>query len=290
MMSGSMPGTALRRLRVQSADGEVEEWPLTQQAAIDATTRRRPPLQASTFVFRRLRSQPAWSPALAGGPIAELADALEDAFGAIDREVRALLAPLLGDDDASDASDAGDASGSGGAWAAQSEGLHAGVWQRLELYARGARQAENCARLPALSAVLDASAAVMRDAPGRCYVSLMTDGTRVEEHCGPTNHRLRLHLPVVLPTLPPAARGQLGIRVGGELLRWQVGRCLLFDDSYLHSVELPPRHAGGASWVRAVVVIDVWHPDAEWLVPLSERARAPSARRLLCAGTVSHAT
>jgi aspartyl/asparaginyl beta-hydroxylase (cupin superfamily) len=109
----------------------------------------------------------------------------------------------------------------------------------------------------------------MRDPPGRCYLSLLTLGTSVHPHAGPTNHRLRLHLPIVLPQteLP------LGIVVGGERRSWKEGKCLLFDDSFVHSVDLPlpPPSDGAPDAIRVVFVADLWHPDAEWLVPECDR-------------------
>ena len=153
--------------------------------------------------------------------------------------------------------------------------VHRGVWLRAECWARGARDAELLSRLPTLARILERSQALMRDAPGRTYLSLMTQGTNVKPHCGPTNHRLRVHLPLLLP-----ARSEWGIVVGGERRTWELGRCLVLDDSFEHSVDLsngPP--AGGASaqvaeeqhLSRVVLVADCWHPDAEWLVPLAER-------------------
>lgn len=270
-----------KRLRVRYADDPAaewaEEWPISESEAAAAQIRacRRPALQTASFVFRRIRAQPFWEPSCAGAPIAQLCAALEARFEAIRSEAQRLVAPLLGDDDSDS-----DGSTSGGDWASQGEGLHTGVWQRLELWARGTRHAANLAHVPALAAVLNDSAAPMRDAPGRVYLSLMLEGTRVAPHAGPSNHRLRLHMPLLLPALQPEAQSQLGIVCAGEFRRWQAGRCLLFDDSFEHSVSLPnqtgeslPSGAGAAPcpWARVILVCDVWHPDAGWLfrVPYS---------------------
>jgi aspartate beta-hydroxylase len=261
-----------KRLRVAYAD-EEEEWPISEAGVSSALSRacRRVPRQTSSFVFRRLRARPFWLPSDAGSAIASLCASLEAQYEPICSEVKRLLRPLLGDDGSSSSDEGG-----GAEWAAQGEGLHAGCWSRLVLWARGQRHAANLARLPSLAALLDASSALMRDAPGRAYLSVMTDGTKVRPHSGPTNHRLRIHFPLLLPAgLPAAARARLGIRVGGELRLWQAGRCLLLDDSFEHEVDLPARSAedGGEPWVRVILVLDVWHPDAEWLVPPAARAK-----------------
>ena len=90
----------------------------------------------------------------------------------------------------------------------------------------------------------------------------------MKPHCGPTNARLRLHLPLVAPTTPrPAA-----MRVASEEVEWEEGEVLVFDDSYEHEV-----------WQRAdadriVLIVDIWHPTLddetiEGMVPLEELVR-----------------
>ena len=54
--------------------------------------------------------------------------------------------------------------------------------------------------------------------------------------------------------------------VNGETRAWEEGRCLVFDDSFVHSVS----HNGSAA--RIVLIVDVWHPD------LTEAARRDSLR------------
>ena len=90
-------------------------------------------------------------------------------------------------------------------------------------------------------------------------MSLLAPGTHIAPHCGPTNHRLRLHLAL---SVPPARadteatpRETIGIRVGNETRRWRTGSALLFDDSFEHEVW----NRAGAP--RLVLIVDVWHPD-----------------------------
>jgi len=245
---------------------DQEEWPI----AADAPQRRkaaRPRLQQPSYCFRRLRAQPFWKPTEAGSEIAALCASLEGAFDAIVREVLPLLAPLL-DDDASGSDDGDhDATASGSRWTPQGENLHEGVWLRAEIWSRGVRDAKLCEQLPSLARILDSSAALMKDPPGRTYLSLMMGGTEVAAHCGPTNHRLRVHLPLLLPPPPRAGDRLLGICVGGERRAWQLGNCLVLDDSFEHSLSLPSE----LSSPRVLLVADCWHPDAGWLVPREER-------------------
>lgn len=208
-----------KRLRVAyiGYPDDKEEWPIDA----DAPQRRRvarPQDQQPSYCFQRLRARPFWEPMEAGIAIAALCGSLEARYEEILNELRPLLAPLLDEDDDGD-EDAGTR------WTPQGESLHRGVWLRAELWARGVRDDALCQRLSTLSRILGESDAVMRDPPGRVYLSLMTAGTTVKPHCGPTNHRLRVHLPLLLPQGLP-----LGIDVGTERRLWQLGRCLLLDD------------------------------------------------------------
>ncbi|XP_037085102.1 aspartate beta-hydroxylase domain-containing protein 2-like [Pollicipes pollicipes] len=83
-----------------------------------------------------------------------------------------------------------------------------------------------------------------------CF-SLLEPGTRIEPHRGPTNARVRCHLGLEVPD-------GCHLMVDGQARRWEPGRCLLFDDSYLHRAE----HAGPAGGpARALLMVDMWHPD-----------------------------
>ena len=266
----------------------------------------RPTGQNSRYCFRFLRAMPFWPRSTPGSEaIGVLCSRLERHFDAIRRETAVILKPVLAadgtDSEDVDGESSGDASGSAdsatesaGRWQAHGEGLHSGVWLRCELWAHGKRQDRNCAALPTLGAILDSSVAIMRDPPGRVYLSLMLtggDGTAVKPHSGPTNHRLRIHLPILLPQNGP----QLSITVGGCRRPWVTGQCLVLDDSFEHSVDLrvaahmsdtsatssstttdgaaTGEHALGCR-ARVLLVCDVWHPDAEWLVPCERRMSA----------------
>ena len=165
-------------IRVAYADGEVEEWPIAANV-LRQRKAARPRLQTSEYNFRRLRAKPFWNPTEVGCTISRFCSQLEASFDAIEREALVLLKPLLGDDGngSGDEEESTGAGGSGVKWTAQGEGLHSGIWLRLELWSRGLRQDRNCAALPTLAALLDDAPAVMRDPPGRCYLSLMLAGS-----------------------------------------------------------------------------------------------------------------
>lgn len=90
-------------------------------------------------------------------------------------------------------------------------------------------------------------------------ISLLAPGTHIKRHCGPSNHKWRLHLPLVVPTASAsaaaAAAAAARLRVSGSTLHWVEGEVLLFDDSFEHEVW------NDAETTRAVLIIDLWHPE-----------------------------
>jgi aspartyl/asparaginyl beta-hydroxylase (cupin superfamily) len=122
----------------------------------------------------------------------------------------------------------------------------AGAWRAHPLHARGRRFDEALELCPATARAIERVPG--RTPAGLVYVSVLEPNTRVRSHCGPTNLRLRCHLPLVVP------RGAR-VRVGREWRSWTEGECLLFDDSFEHEAE------NRASEPRLVLIVDVWHPD-----------------------------
>jgi aspartate beta-hydroxylase len=129
----------------------------------------------------------------------------------------------------------------------QAQGLaDGGQWNVYYLYYLGRKIEENCRRCPQTTQLIDSLPGV--SSTGLVYFSVLTAGTHIMPHCGPTNTRLRVHLGLVVP-----GGGQ--IRVGSETRSWEEGRCLLFDDSFEHEVWNSPHGT------RVVLVLDFWHPD-----------------------------
>jgi aspartate beta-hydroxylase len=123
-----------------------------------------------------------------------------------------------------------------------------GDWDVLMLYERGQKQLENCARLPLTTELVERFETV-KTFVGLVYFSRMRPGTHIKPHRGPTNLRVRCHLPLVVPP------GDCALRVGAHARRWERGRCLTFDDFFEH--EAWNRTQGE----RIVLVVDLWHPE-----------------------------
>lgn len=134
--------------------------------------------------------------------------ALEAAFPAILAELRALPATdfVEAPDSLTTAADGYDERG----------------WHYYPLFGPGDHGAHR-ARCPATAR---ACAAV----PGlvNAGFSLFRPGTHLYPHQGELHGVLRCHLALVVPD------GDIALRFGDDVRRWQAGRCLVFDDTFEH--------------------------------------------------------
>lgn len=254
-------------VQVRYEDGDVEDWALdpsllpmaeengARSQAMPAENAERPK-QRPTFLFRGLRASPVWP----RETFQTTVSMLEAAAPEMREEILRSLGSVDGSD--TDEDDACGANFTGAVWQPQEEGLHRGTWQKLEFWGGGHRVAPTCAALPRTAAVLEALPDAMFVAPGRAALSLMLPGARVRPHCGPTNHRLRLHLPLLLTQRATSAAG---LCVAGQPLPWIRDQCLIFDDSFEHEVCLPvlDESLPLTELARVVLLVDLWHPDAE---------------------------
>jgi aspartyl/asparaginyl beta-hydroxylase (cupin superfamily) len=94
------------------------------------------------------------------------------------------------------------------------------------------------------------------------FFSTLGPGTTIAPHYGPCNIRLRVHLPLTVPSSAktgpetgPDVPGSLGMRLAGETVAWEVGTPVVFDDTYEHAVW------NTTSEDRVVLLFDVWHPE-----------------------------
>jgi aspartate beta-hydroxylase len=123
-----------------------------------------------------------------------------------------------------------------------------GQWTLLPFYFMGAK-------LPFASAC-PRTAAVIADLPRAAHdyawadalLSAHAPGTHLTPHASVDNLRVRCHLGIEVPK-------ECGLRVGGDVLEWQEGKCLFFQDSFEHETW------NRSSRRRVVLVVDVWHPD-----------------------------
>lgn len=139
-----------------------------------------------------------------------------------------------------------------------------GGWEIFRLFYNGLWFEQNCALCPVTVAAVRA---VPRLA-GTIGIGVLLGGTRVHPHCGLSNAKLRCHLGLSVPS-------GCGLRVGAETRTWEEGRCLIFDDSFEHSVW------NESDQPRYVLMLDVYHPtlddaDVEWI---ASRSEVPASKR-----------
>lgn len=121
-------------------------------------------------------------------------------------------------------------------------------WDGYFFYDHGDRFEENCRRCPDTAAALDSVPLVRLPAHApECLYSKLTAGSHIHPHHGVTNTRVTSHLPLIVP-------GNGALRVGGEDHVWQEGRCITFDDTFLHEAW------NYSDQTRVVLLFDVWNP------------------------------
>jgi tetratricopeptide (TPR) repeat protein len=83
--------------------------------------------------------------------------------------------------------------------------------------------------------------------PVEAFLSILKPRTHIPPHFGNANHRLTVHLPLIVPA-------GCGVKVGGEARETRFGRLMIFDDSYEHSAWNDNEAA------RVVLIFEIWHP------------------------------
>ncbi len=134
-----------------------------------------------------------------------------------------------------------------------------GKWHLAPFHRHGRSFPETRRRFPRTTEILDHVLLfdLARDLPrGSVELSVLSAGAILVPHCGPTNHRLRLHLPLWVPQGEPPR-----MRVGQDpfVACWREGTAVVFDDSFEHEVEWERAEKG----LRVVLMVDLWHPGLE---------------------------
>jgi beta-hydroxylase len=102
-----------------------------------------------------------------------------------------------------------------------------GKWKSFFLWGYGYRNEGNIARCPK-------TAAAVADIPGlnSAFFSILAPGAHIPRHRGVTKAILTAHLGLIVPR----RRRDCRMQVDDQMLRWDEGRMLVFDDTYHHEV------------------------------------------------------
>eukprot|EP00940_MAST-03C_sp_MAST-3C-sp2_P003133 g3133.t1 len=167
----------------------------------------------------------------------------------------------------------------------ESEGLHRGVsWTHMRLTDRSSWSDNIASLLPFTSSVLRSIrwsdgdsgeelkpyelCASQRLCPSDLFaqISQLERNTTITPHCGPTNLRLRIQLPLRVPF-----DGCCGLKVwsganSSETHYLREGKALVFDDSFEHEAWYSPHPNQSVASLsssfptRVILIVDVWHP------------------------------
>ena len=119
-------------------------------------------------------------------------------------------------------------------------------WRVRYFYLLGEEQAEAHQLCPKTSATL--KSCLPTGPSNQVFYSVLGNRAHIAPHCGAVNTRLTCHLGLVVT--PDSA-----LRVSSEVVNWQEGKCLVFNDSFEHEVW------NKSDCERVVLLIQFWHPD-----------------------------
>lgn len=129
-----------------------------------------------------------------------------------------------------------------------------GEWNVCYLYLHGIDFKENLVLFPKTVELINSFPRHYHHA----FISAISGKTHITPHYGPTNKKLRCHLPL---TVPKGDRNDLcRLIVGGVSVTLVEGKCVVFDDSFLHEA-FNDSCKLDLGEPRVVLVIDFWHPD-----------------------------
>ena len=122
------------------------------------------------------------------------------------------------------------------------------AWDAYFFYRHGEAFADHLAACPVTANALQHVPLTKIEAHApEVLFSFLSPGTLIKPHHGVTNSRVVTHLPLIVPE-------NCALEVGGVEHRWEVGRCVTFDDSYSHQAW------NHSDRLRVVMILDSWHP------------------------------
>lgn len=121
-----------------------------------------------------------------------------------------------------------------------------GEWAASYLWAFGQKVEETCRLCPETVRILSSIPGVAEF--GTTMYSGLAPHTQITPHFGYSNAKLRCQLPLRVP-------GRCKLKVGDQEIEQREGKCIVFDDSFLHSAW------NDSDEPRFVLVFDFFHPD-----------------------------
>jgi aspartyl/asparaginyl beta-hydroxylase (cupin superfamily) len=125
--------------------------------------------------------------------------------------------------------------------------------ERLPTFHEISKNQENCDRCPETTKIIESIPNMMTG-----FFSILAPGKHIPPHRGPYKGLLRCHLGLQVPE--PSE--DCWIQVGDETSHWEPGKCIVFDDTYVHQVQ------NNTDGQRVVLFLDIVRPvrfPGSWL-------------------------
>lgn len=119
------------------------------------------------------------------------------------------------------------------------------LWKTFFLYGYGVKMGRNCNYCPQTTEIIEQISGLKT-----AFFSILLPGKHIPAHRGPYKGVLRCHLALKVPE----AKEQCAIRVDQEVRHWEMGKCLVFDDSYVHEAW------NKSDEIRVVLFLDIVRP------------------------------
>lgn len=138
----------------------------------------------------------------------------------------------------------------------QEHSLHEGSWEWYSYISKGSKMKKFNESFPKTFEILESMDDLVTDIPfAYSFFSKLNCSSSIAPHYGPCNVRLRIHLGLDIPE-------GCYLKVAEQQRNWEEGKCLVFDDTYLHEVKNENKEKK-----RVILLLDIWHPD----IKLEER-------------------
>jgi beta-hydroxylase len=144
-------------------------------------------------------------------------------------------------------------------------------WKTYFFFLLGHRIEESYRRCPETGKLLDSIPDVTL-----AFFSVLAPGMHIKRHRGSYKGVVRCHLGLIVPEPRTAVR----MRVGEEMIHWEEGKCVIFDDTHKHEVW------NDTDSLRVVLLLDVCRPFPGWLRRVNKAVLGlayygPEVRRLV---------